>query len=385
VPELDPYLRKVAAKWAKGSPLPKRMMLGPEPHETKVRAALDRIFGGRVFYRNGKLTVEIPAELQNDKHLVPLAEALGVKRHIEKPAAIDPVEIFQRLRLMYPQLGAVHKWIQTAPEIDRLLKSQQEQLIRNLLKTIVYLDTNKTPVTLSRLGSLFFNDSKILRDGIPRKLLGGLLNCRLADEDSPETRENALKQFNIIDNPITTQVTLFGPVCLLRNDEKLSWIADRFSQDEPVTLNSCNLQQVNAIQLPKTHNTVITSENAAPFHELISGSLSAIIIYTEGYPNAEVRRVLSLLAQAGATCLHWGDTDPDGLRIASIINELIPTTLYRCKLADMQQNKDLLRPLDPIKRSRAIQMLNDQPNFPFKEELEFSINHGWLEQESFMS
>ncbi len=64
VPGLEPYLRKVAQKWAKNLPLPKRMALGAEPKEPAVRAALDRLFGGRGFYRDGKTTAEIPDVLR---------------------------------------------------------------------------------------------------------------------------------------------------------------------------------------------------------------------------------------------------------------------------------------------------------------------------------
>lgn len=385
VPELKPYLRRIALKWAKGVPLPARMTLGPEPKEPAIRNALDRIFGGRLFTHGGKLTVEIPQALREDAVLAPLAEAMGIKRMVEKSVP-DPSTIFQRLRLINPHLDAIHAWLRTAPEIERLANDRtgRESPLQPLLQTADFLRTCKTPVTLSALGSTFFNDSKILRSGTLRKVLGGIMNAQTGTEDTPANREIALQQFNVIDNPITTLITLFGPVTLLRNGQKETWVADRFVKGEPVTLNSCNLRQVDGIQLPPAYNTVITSENAAPFHELIAEPHNAVIIYTEGYPNAEVRRLLHLLAQAGTTCLHWGDTDPDGLRIAAIINDMIPTTLYRCALIDMQNNLQRLKHLDGAKQASARRMLSDLSNFTFRPELEFVSTHGWLEQESTM-
>jgi len=386
VPGLETYLRRIAMKWAKGLPLPARMTLGPEPKEPAVRNALDRIFGGRLFYNSGKLTAEIPEALRNDTILEPLANVLGIKRKVDKSSAANLPVIFQRLRLMSPELHAVHAWLRTSPEIERLLKDrpEQEQFLQKVIETANLLRTCERPVTLSRLGSTFFNDSKVLRSGTPRKLLGGIMNALAGTVDTPENRDIALQQFNVIDNPVTTQITLFGPVTLLRNGEREAWVADRFAQGEPVTLNSCNLQGVDAVELPAAYSTVITSENAAPFHELVTEPHTAIIVYTAGYPNAEVRRMLLLLAQAGARCLHWGDTDPDGLRIAAIISQIIPTTLYRCGVPDMKQNAKRLKHLDAAQKTRAAQMLAELPHFPFRAELEFSVTNGWLEQESAM-
>ncbi|HAS83202.1 MAG TPA: hypothetical protein DCS43_11160 [Verrucomicrobia bacterium] len=386
VPGLEIYLQRIAIKWAKGLPLPARMALGPEPKEPSVRKALDRIFGGRLFYSRGKLTADIPEALRNDAILAPLADVLGIKRTVEKSSATDLPVILQRQRLMYPALHAVHAWLRTSPEIERLLKDRpnQEQHLQALIETATFLRTCERPITLSSLGSTFFNDSKVLRSGTPRKLLGGIMSVLAGSEDTPENRDIALQQFNVIDNPVTTQITLSGPVSLLRNKTKETWIADRFARGEPVTLNSCNLQGVDGVELPATHKTVITSENAAPFHGLVSESHAAIIVYTAGYPNPEVRRMLRYLARAGATCHHWGDTDPDGLRIAAIISAIIPTTLYRCAVADMKHHAKRLKHLDTAQKARAMQMLAGRPDFPFRAELEFSLTNGWLEQESTM-
>ncbi len=370
-PGLAAYLKPIAAKWARGVALPRQMTLGTEPKDPKIRMALDRLFSGRVNYANGKAKVQLPAALWNDKQVATLAAQLGIERKAESTAS-DPAIILQRLRLSFPKMAWAHEWLRGNPE--------PEPLLRSLLETASFLLETSVPTTLSKLGSQFFNDSKILRSGTPRKLLGGLLNHRLGNDDTPEMRDIALQQFNVIDNPATTLATLFGAIGLVRNGKEENWIADRFNAGEPVTLNSYNLEGVDAVRIDC--DTVITSENAAPFHELVNERPNAILLYTGGYPNAAVCRLLRLLHEAGATCRHWGDTDPDGFMIAALLDRYIETALFRCGIEDIQRHKADLKPLDLIQLQRGRQLLKSQPHFKFRRELTHTLEHSyWLEQE----
>ncbi len=385
VPGLAAYLIPVAKKWANGIALPGRMTLGEEPRERKLCAALDRIFGGRIFYRKGNVTVVIPDELRNEETLAALAAELGIEKKPEPKETPSTATILQRLRLTHPQLGPIHQWLATAPEIERLLKKsgEHERLLLHLLEAASFLIREEKTITLSKLGSLFFNDSKRLRSGTPRKLLGGMLNHQLGAEDTPENRDIALQLFGVIDNPATTTVTLFAPLHLIRGGKPDRWIADRFNAGEPVTLNSYNLDGIEAVHLRPGCETVITSENAAPFHELVEEHPNAILIYTGGYPNAAVCRLLRLLREAGATCRHWGDTDPDGYMIAALIDRCIKTTLFRCGIENILANKTSLKPYTLTQSARGKQFLNAHPRFRFKKELELTLElGGWLEQET---
>ena len=374
-PGLANYLKPIAAKWAKGTALPKQMTLGAEPKEPGIRMALDRVFGGRVKYTKGKTKVQIPGELWNDELLSSLAAHLDIKR-VVKSAEADPTIALQRLRLSFPEMEWAHEWLRETPG--------QEYLLRPLLETVSFLLDTSASITLSKLGSQFFNDSKILRSGTPRKLLGGLLNHRLGNDDTPEMRDIALQQFNVIDNPATTLATLFGAIGLVRNGKEENWIADRYAAGEPVTLNSYNLEGIDAVRID--YDTVITSENAAPFHELVNERPNAILLYTGGYPNAAVCRLLRLMSEAGATCRHWGDTDPDGFMIATLLDRTIETSLFRCGIEDIRRHEADLKPLDMIQLQRGKQLLKSQPHFKFREELAHTLKHGyWLEQERWTS
>ncbi len=380
IPDLKPYLLKIAKKWATGNSLPARMTLGPEPKEPAVRSALSRIFG-RLHARNGNVVVTISDELREESVIQRLAAQFGIIQNQRVlPADIRPV--FQRLELLFPTLGNATDWLKSAPEVARFLKRSDETLLRQLLETVQFLQPLETCVTLSKLGALHFNDSKILRTGTVRKLLEGILLAVAGEEDIPESRDEILSRFNIIDNPATTLVTLFGPLQLVRNGTVENWIADRFQHGEPVTLNGFNLDGIDAVRVSSGIKIVITSENAAPFHELVIEHPDAIVLYTAGYPNAGICRLLRLLSEAGLRCLHWGDSDPSGLRIAEQVSRCIPTVLHRCGLADLKKYRSTLKPLTEKKKAIGCQILKKK-DFPFREELEYTLENGWLEQERF--
>ena len=168
-----------------------------------------------------------------------------------------------------------------------------------------------------------------------------MLNAHLGAEDTPENREIALQQFGVIDNPATTTVTLFGPLDLIRNGTPNRWIVDRFNRCEPVTLNSYNLEGIDAVGLRPGYETDITSENAAPFHELV-----------EEHPNA------------------------------AIIDRHIETTLTRCGPESILSNRENLKPLSASQLQRGRHIINTNPHFKFKEALQLTLElGGWQEQE----
>lgn len=101
-----------------------------------------------------------------------------------------------------------------------------------------------------------------------------------------------------------------------------------------------------------------------------------------GYPNAVVCRMLNLLSEAGAVCWHWGDSDPDGLLIASLIARYIKTSLFRCNLDEILRHTNDLIPLKGESIQLGKSLLKTHPDFKFRDELEFALQSGrWLEQE----
>ena len=95
-----------------------------------------------------------------------------------------------------------------------------------------------------------------------------------------------------------------------------------------------------------------------------------------------MQKIYSLLAPKAATCYHWGDSDPAGLRIAAIMHAIYQLQLFRCDLQDLQKHKPFLIPLSQKQKDIGLHLLATTPDFPFADELMFSLENGWLEQEN---
>lgn len=237
------------------------------------------------------------------------------------------------------------------------------------------------PLGLAELGARFFGSSKALRSGEVRRLLvDGLAVLADAEEDAAEPAL-LLRRFGVCDNPTALKVTLFGPFRLRKRGRWLDWVEQLHALGESATLSLGNLDGVDRVELAGDGAIVHTSENETPFCRLVREQFPEPVIYTEGYPNAAVRRLLRLLPPATAV-RHWGDSDLDGLRIADILAATRPLELWRCGLAELQRQRPRLLPFSDAQSGRARRWLAAHPDFRFRAELGFSLAHGWLEQES---
>jgi hypothetical protein len=137
---------------------------------------------------------------------------------------------------------------------------------------------------------------------------------------------------------------------------------------------------------PEVNRTpvLLTCENETPFGRMIREKRPEALLYTRGFPNDAVRAVYALLATQAACCRHWGDSDLAGLQIAAILHRLYPLQLWRCdrKSLGRQKDRQLLIPLTDEQKGKVERFISKQPNFIFLEELCFTLNNGWLEQES---
>jgi hypothetical protein len=106
------------------------------------------------------------------------------------------------------------------------------------------------------------------------------------------------------------------------------------------------------------------------------------LLFTSGFPGSAVQKIYSLLAPQASTCYHWGDSDPAGLRIAAIMNSIYPLQLYRCDISTLQKHRPFLLPLLQKQKDICLNLLTRLPDFPFADELLFTLENGWLEQES---
>ncbi len=249
-----------------------------------------------------------------------------------------------------------------------------------VLKTVSFLKDNSAVMSPADLGARICGDSKIFRRG------SGIWNAtaNLIAEELCGNPETVMGECGITENPTSLTVTVFGPFVCYRGNEALDWIKRLWELGEAAVLNAGNLEHVERIETETPAPAdLISCENESPFNSMIRNHTPAALVYTAGFPNSAVKRFLSLL-HGNLNYSHWGDTDPEGLMIAAILNKIRPLKLYRCNIGECLRLSHRLRQLDEKKRRRARKMLA-ATDFPYGKELEFTMENGWLEQEAWHS
>lgn len=377
-PGLAPYLTVLARKFVQSGRAPRTLTLGPVPEDAQLRRALEFLLG-RCREKNGKLAIALPERLRTPEALQALADTLGVA---PAPTAPDGAGVIEkellRQRLLHPELAGLLAGMRDWEDVRRLFRGRPDAaaLLHGLLQAVAQLRVNAGAITLSQLGADALNDSKALRAGPPRRLLERMLaTVAQMDEQAPG---QVLARFGVIDNPYTTFALVYGPLVYVDAAARAwRWPLDLHAAGQAAALTWEQVQAMRAIRVEHAVAGVVTSENAAPFHRLVESRPPAVCVYTEGYPNAAVRRVLQLLAETGLTARHWGDSDLDGLRIAECVARVIPTELF----VPSATARSRLRPLTADQRRRAEAFLAAHPDFRCRDRLEATLREGWLEQE----
>jgi Wadjet protein JetD, C-terminal len=346
--------------------------------------------------RNNEVRIDFDRALQHGKEsfwLERIGQSLGTPLQREKRPNRGESEkiLLSKLQLAFPKLQKLTSHLEANP--GELLKvfarwSDRETIDAcfQLAKTVEYLLTNTSFVTISELGSLFFKSSKILRQGDVRKALLQWLRVYSQHAGQVDNEDRFLEQFSVYHDRLTINAVVYGPVIYSKNGIEFDWIYRLYQQGEPATLSWVNLQDVESMRWqgreadpPK----LICCENEAPFSQLVRQLPENAILFTCGFPNSAVRKIYQFLAPHASSCCHWGDTDPNGLRIAAILASLFPLCLYRCDADTIRKHADHLLPLTEKQRMAALEILKDD-TFPFREELNISLKKGWLEQESWL-
>jgi len=379
-PEIRPHLERLARKFIRTGVAPKSFTFNLGPSQPAVRRALEFLFGGGR-WMDGKLVVQLPERQRAVDALQALADHLGVVSAAEMDGRGEavPAKVLLRQKLLHPGCGRLLDVLGQSEDLARLFRSrtQAEGLLDGLLRAVERLRDNHAAITLSQLGADALQDSKALRAGALRKLLVAMLALEAEAEDDDPAQ--VLGRFGVIDNPYTTLALLYGPVAYGDADGRVwDWPARLHGAGQAAALTWEQVQGMRAFHLLSPVQNVITSENAAPFHRLVEQRPPSVCVYTGGYPNSAVMRVLRLLAEAGLRARHWGDTDLDGLRIAECVARAIPVELA---VQDAVRRADRLIPLDEVRRRRAEAYLAAHPEFPFRDALACTLRHGWLEQE----
>jgi len=379
---MKPWLLRAAKRAVTGTPLlPAVLTLGDVPEDKAVRRALEEVFPG-CREENGRLKVRLDDATRECARWLPLAELLGVRPQPPPPKDTPGTQFartLQRLKLLYPDESVLIDAMRGSESLLRFFKassSAPDELIA-LFDALLCLRTAPVGVTLSELGAKFFNDSKALRQGLLRQQLEHLLRIQTGNLDDEAAA--VLNTCGIIENPYTTHAVVFAPFAYCAKDGVwLDWPYRLWQRGEAAILSWRTVRTITRLRAEEPFDTLVISENAAPFHRLVETRRAAL--YTEGYPNAAVKTSLRLFAQTGVTGLHWGDTDLDGYRIAEQVAREIPMRLHMTPEI-LVRLRGRLRHLIGEQHRRLAAFIEVHPDFPFLDGLRYTLANGWLEQE----
>jgi len=267
--------------------------------------------------------------------------------------------------------------------------------IENVLKALEILGSNKRSWNFSELGSRVTGSSKSFRVGSVLYRLAADWAAPFLEEaemlaqidDLASRRGHIWEILGVEQNGAAITAMLGGPLVYHKQGKVFNAIQQHFDLGEPSTLALAQLTGIESLE--PLFDTILTIENLTPFVEAIQQPpvANALFVYTEGFPNRAVRRLLQLCREnlAGLKFLHWGDTDLAGVRIlrniAAIVGE--PPAAFRCGPEDMARHRERLIPLAPEQRENILRDLAARPDGVGHEILEAVLQRdGWLEQEA---
>jgi hypothetical protein len=394
-PSLGGYLDRVCDHCDRRGGLKGRLTLGRALEDAGELAPLRRAFGGALVVAGDgavRLSLDRFARDLGDADCGRrFLDALYRVRNREPRDLVSEREtlrsrtgqVFDRLALGFPELHeAVARERERHEYWRKQVAARGQEAVQAHLWTVArltgFLLQSEEPLSPADLGARACQDSKVLGSaGVRSRLARWLAVLVGAEDEHGLSSRQLLERAGVVRNPTAATVLFAGAVRYRsRSGHWFDWPAGLWEQREPAVLTWLNLSGVTVVDCGTDRRRVITCENETPFCGLLEElPEDAVLVYTAGYPNACVRRLVRLFTAAGLELWHWGDSDLDGYRIA-------PLRLWRCDLAELERNRARLRPMTRRGRERAEGFLREHPGFLFARELSFSLECGWLEQES---
>ena len=381
-PQIEAVVKKLASKVARGVRLPETVSV--KDLDYGAQRELEHLFG-TIGQRTSDGRFYFP--------ILPIFRERAVWREaieyfgLAKEDSESEEDVFARLKLLLPDLTTLIDSLAADEEVVRFVtKAENQKDWTRLFRSIV--ERFSSPAcglitTLSQLSSDWFGDSKKLRSGALRRQLVVILAI-LSDMDREEERlvlEGAL----IVDNPYTSSVTFSLPVTLIMKDGSVFDYPSRYhARRMAAQLPLETVVDIERIEWDVRPQIITTSENAAPFANMVAKGTSCV--YTAGFPSLAVKVFLNKLFKSGSECIHEGDADLDGFRIAKEVGSCI--RLKKVVASDVLKKASLDegRELSPeqIKRTSAFLFNPKYSDYEFAEEIQsILMRRKWIEQESF--
>ena len=384
-PAVAEVLKKLAGKVTRGVALPGSFTVKGLDYD--AQRELERLFGtiGRR-QPNGSFCMQLHEFLRDPAVWREALDYFGLSREGDGD---DDEDVFARLKLIASDLSPFIDKLAANEEVARFLSSPENkkdwmQLFRSFIGRFDGPECGLV-TTLSQLGSDWFGDSKKLRNGGLRRQLA-IIAATLADSPLDDERR-ALEGVLIVDNPYTSSVTFSAPVHLvLKDGEVLDYPCRYYVNRMATQLPLETVLELAEVKWAGKIRSVTTSENAAPFANMVRKGDACV--YTGGYPCLAVKMFLHKLGVTGSECIHEGDADLDGFRIASEVGKCIP--LKRVVASDVLAcaMPDAGRELTADQTRRAWSFLSSPQwkGFRFSDDVRRIVSRGrWIEQESFAS
>jgi len=194
------------------------------------------------------------------------------------------------------------------------------QISKDFIKLIEFLSESKNTerITVRAISTMLYNDSKYLESllSIWKPVL------------SAAEKEILLPDFSFLERSFPEALISGNFFLIFKNERQSIFNEDACIYGFPF---ETTLRMKGFGVLKKNENrTVLTIENKETFYALGSSQKSKNInspgfdtyLYTGGYPNQAVAKLIKLLAVSNFHFYHAGDLDPDGILILQKINEL---------------------------------------------------------------
>jgi len=368
--------RKLMRRINGEGPLPSEIEVPVTSEEWAVIPDVGRILGVAAYQKGRKAVFRIPFERRDPAEWESVC-AVFAKKEV---ASDSGEEAFRRARLVAD--ADVVETLKSDATVVRFLR-RGKGAVHDFVRMLEWAarrisnDANMPLVTLSQLGADILGDSKSLRTGTHRVVFERVL-CAVAGINADECGREAPARFGIEENPFTSFVTVFAPFSFtLDTGESFAYPAEMFRMGLAVQLPRQTVMRIRDVRLDMRQ--IVTSENAAPFETLVREKVPCL--YTEGYPNGAVIRLLELFAAQGVMVDHAGDGDLDGFVIAERISRAITV---RRVIADEFAADEALprRPVSPQTHSRWDAYLAAHPDFVHASSLRIAMERGWIEQEN---
>ncbi len=382
-PSIADAVKKLAGKAARGLKIPRTFSVKGLDYD--AQRELERLFG-TVGQRdsNGRFTVSLLPIFRDQSEWREAMDYFGLSDG--KGAGAEESDPFERLRLLHPTAGPFVDMLAANEEIVRFAtRPGNARTWIRLHEGFVDHLLSRRITTLSQLGSDVFGDSKSLRSGPLRRQLV-LMAAALSNADSDDERK-VLEGALIVDNPYTSFVTFCAPVAFtLYDGTRFTYPEQYFERGMAVQIPLETALEIEEIEWLGDAMELVTCENAAPFVHLVSECVPCV--YTAGYPCIAVKHLLHLLSEIGVTCVHEGDADLDGFRIAAEVGAEIDVTHVVASEALAQAPDDFGIELSPEQSKRAWSFLASPQadGFAYADDIRRMLSRGrWIEQESFSS